>query len=150
HLLPEPRHQVEPGRHHLQKVLEPELAIRPRRGVQDGQAAHVIVVRGRLQVQERSVLRSQSLHRRPSRSPSPRRRGYTRPASTGRVHTGRVGVLIASLALGTLVGLLRLTSPAVRNLVYRKGASWYLAPNLQLEPTGVPRYMKPPRDQRMP
>ena len=61
-----------------------------------------------------------------------------------------MGVLIASLALGTLVGLLRLTSPAVRNLVYRKGASWYLAPNLQLEPTGVPQYLKPPRDQRMP
>jgi hypothetical protein len=61
-----------------------------------------------------------------------------------------VGALIAALALGTLLGLLRLTSPAVRNLVYRKGALWYLAPSLPLEPEGAPEYLKPRRDPHMP
>jgi hypothetical protein len=61
-----------------------------------------------------------------------------------------MGALIALLALGTLLGLLRLTSPAVRALTYRKGALWYLAPNLPLEPEGLPADRMPPRAQRMP
>ena len=61
-----------------------------------------------------------------------------------------MGIVLAALAIGTILGLIRLTSPAVRALTYRKGAGWYLAPNLQLEPSGLPQDRKPPRTERMP
>jgi len=61
-----------------------------------------------------------------------------------------MGILLAALAVGTILGLIRLTSPAVRALTYRKGAGWYLAPNLQLEPSGLPQDRKPARNEHMP
>ena len=61
-----------------------------------------------------------------------------------------MGAVITIAAIGTILGLLRLTSPAVRALTYRKGAGWYLAPNLQLEATGLPADRMPQRDQHTP
>ncbi|MFL5736559.1 MAG: hypothetical protein ACJ76P_04400 [Actinomycetota bacterium] len=44
------------------------------------------------------------------------------------------GILFA-VVIGTLLGVLRFTSPAVRELSYRKGQLWYLGPSTKRYPT---------------
>jgi hypothetical protein len=57
--------------------------------------------------------------------------------------------LVGFLIIGTLIGILRFTSPAVRQLSYRKGSLWYLGPSTAKE-SSPPAYQRPTRTMGIP